>query len=58
MKLFADDILLYAPTNTTQECVAQHAVSCWSDRWQLALKPAKYESLAITNKCFNILHYI
>ena len=49
-----DDVLLYAPANTTQEGESlQHnltAVSCWSDHLQLALNPAKCEALAITNK--------
>ena len=46
--LFADDVLLYAPAKTTQDCVALQrdltAVNCWLDDWQLALNPTKQES--------------
>ena len=46
--LFADDVLLYAPAKTTQDCVALQrdltAVNCWLDDWQLALNPAKQKS--------------
>ena len=38
-----DNVLLHVPAKTTQECAALQnnltAVSCWSDRWQLALNP-------------------
>ena len=45
MRLFADDVLLYASANSTQDCATlqhdlQHdltAVGCWSDHWQIAL---------------------
>ena len=42
IKLFADDVLLYAPANTQQECCALqddlHAIcSNWANHWQLKL---------------------
>ena len=43
---------MYAPTNTTQECVVlQHdltAVSCRSNHWQLAPNPAMWPLLINT----------
>ena len=54
IKLFADDVLLYAPANTQQECCALqddlHAISDWANHWQLNLNIGKCEALAITNK--------
>ena len=54
IKLFADDVLLYAPANNILDCAVLQedlaAVTSWSDRWQLNLNPAKCEALAITNK--------
>ena len=54
IKLFADDVLLYAPADTKQECSALqndlNAIFNWTIRWQLKLNIAKCEALAITNK--------
>jgi len=54
IKLFANDVLLYAPANTEQECCALqgdlHAISNWANCWQLKLNIGKCEVLAITNK--------
>ena len=54
IKLFADDVLLYAPANTQQECSALQddltAISNWTNCWQLKLNIVKCEALAITNK--------
>ena len=54
IKLFADDVLLYAPANTQKECSALQddltAIFNWANRWQLKLNIAKCEALSITNK--------
>ena len=54
IKLFADDVLLYAEVNTTKDCLALQddlsAVVSWSTCWQLKLNSAKCEALMITNK--------
>ena len=64
IKLFADDVLLYAPANTQQECSALQddltAISNWTNCWQLKLNIVKCEALAITNKWkpVNFTYYI
>ena len=54
VKMFADDVLLYAPANTLKECSSLQndltAISSWASRWQLKLNPTKCEALMITNK--------
>ena len=53
VKMFADDVLLYAPANTLKECSSLQndltAISSWASRWQLKLNPTKCEALMITN---------
>ena len=54
VKLFADDVLLYASVRSTKDCSALQddlaAIFHWTNRWQLRLNPNKCEALAITNK--------
>ena len=51
IKLFVDDVLLYAEVNTTKDCLAlQDDLSAVVTRWQLKLNSAKCEALMITNK--------
>jgi len=54
VKLFADDVLLYASANTQQECAALQcdltAIFNWALCWQLKLNIAKFEAISITNK--------
>ena len=54
IRLFADDVLLYASANTMEECSSLQddltAVHHWANCWQLKLNPDKCEALAITNK--------
>ena len=54
VKMFADDVLLYAPANTLKECSSLQndltAISSWASCWQLKLNPTKCEALMITNK--------
>jgi len=54
IKLFADDVLLYAPANNEQECCALQndltAIFNWTNQWQLKLNITKCEALAITNE--------
>ena len=51
IRLFADDVLLYAPANTMEECSSLQddltAVYHWANCWQLKLNPDKCEALAI-----------
>ena len=55
VKMFADDVLLYAPANTLKECSSLQnnltAISSWASCWQLKLNPTKCKALMITNKC-------
>ena len=43
VKMFADDVLLYAPANTLKECSSLQndltAISSWASHWQLKLNP-------------------
>ena len=56
IKLFAadDDVLLYSPANTEQECCTLQsdltAIFNWTNCWLLKLNITKCEALAITNK--------
>ena len=54
VKLFADDVLLYAPVRSTKDCSALQddltAIFHRTNRWQLRLISNKCEALAITNK--------
>ena len=54
IKLFADDVLLYAPVRSIKDCSALQddlaAIFYWTTRWQLRLNPNKCEALAITNQ--------
>ena len=54
VKLFADDVLLYASVHSPAVCSALQddlaAILHWTNRWQLRLNPSKCEALAITNK--------
>ena len=54
VKLFADDVLLYASVHSPADCSALQddlaAILHWTNRWQLRLNPSKCEALAITNK--------
>ena len=54
VKLFADDVLLYASVHSPADCSALRddlaAILHWTNRWQLRLNPSKCEALAITNK--------
>ena len=54
VKLFADDILLYAPVGILKDCSSFQedltALSSWASCWQLKLNPSKCEALMITNK--------
>ena len=62
IKLFADDVLLYAPVCTIKDCSTLQddltAVAQWANCWQLKLNPCKCEALAITNKCNPALKFI
>jgi len=53
IKIFADDVLLYAPANTKQECSDLqndlNAIFNWTICWQLKLNIAKCEALANGN---------
>ena len=52
VKLFADDVLLYAPANTIKDCSALQddlsAIACWANCWKLKLKSTKCEALMMT----------
>ena len=54
VKIFADDVTLYATVQTVQDCqILQddlNSISRWCDMWQLRLNPSKCEVLCITNK--------
>ena len=54
IRMFADDVLLYAPANILKGCSSLQddltAISSWAGRWQLKLNPTKCEALMITNK--------
>jgi len=54
LKLFADDVLLYAPANTLKNCsLLQDDLNSnfsWASCWKLKLNPTKCEALLITNK--------
>jgi len=54
MKLFADDVLLYACVKSMKDCqLLQKDLSTivqWSQLRQLNLNPCKCEALSITNK--------
>ena len=60
VKLFADDVLLYAPVRSIKDCSALQddlaAIYHWTNRWQLRLNPNKCEALAITNKCIQLIY--
>ena len=54
LKLYADDVALYAAVSSHQDCVdlqddLSH-IHDWSLRWQLKLSPSKCEALDVTNK--------
>ena len=54
LKIYADDVALYAAVSSQQDCVDLQGdlsrIHDWSLRWQLKLSPSKCEALNITNK--------
>ena len=54
VKIFADDVTLYAFMQTVQDCQILQAdvdsISHWCGIWQLRLNPSKCEVLCIFNK--------
>ena len=60
IKLFADDVLLYAPVSSIKDCSALQddlaAIFHWTTRWQLRLNPNKCEALAMTNKRISLTY--
>ena len=56
LKIYADDVALYAAVSSHQDCVdlqddlSQACIHDWSLRWQLELSPDKCEALDIANK--------
>ena len=53
-KIFADDVAMYCPVHSANDCKAfQHdldLVSTWCSKWQMRLNVSKCELLCITNK--------
>ena len=54
LKIYADDVALYAAVSSDQDCVNLQddlaRIYDWSIMWQLKLSPSKCEALNITNK--------
>ena len=54
MRLFADDVSIYAKVSSVDDCLQlQEDLSCiykWAVQWQLTLNPCKCEAISITNK--------
>jgi len=54
IKIFADDVSLYANVSSYNDCLQlQEDLSCiynWSIHWQLNLNPSKCEAINLTNK--------
>ena len=54
LKIYADDVALYAAVSSYQDCVNLQddlaRIYDWSIMWQLKLSPSKCEALNITNK--------
>ena len=54
LKIYADDVALYAAVSSYQDCVNLQndlaSIYDWSIMWQLKLSPSKCEALNITNK--------
>ena len=54
MKIYADDVALYAEVSSYEDCIELqddlNRVHAWSLMWQLTLSPNKCEALNITNK--------
>ena len=54
MKIFADDVAMYCPVHSGDDCKAfQHdlnLVSTWCSKWQMRLNVSKCELLCISNK--------
>ena len=54
VRIFADDVSLYAKVSSLHDCLMLHddlsRIYNWSIRWQLHLNPNKCEAINITNK--------
>ena len=60
IKLYADDVLLYATIHSEQDCQQLQrdldSLGKWADEWKMAFNPQKCEFLRITNKKHPILN--
>ena len=59
IKLYSDDVLLYATIHTGQDCnqlqMDLDTIGKWADRWKMVFNPQKCEFLGKTNKKHKIL---